>query len=491
VQLVTGSSQFDAECRAALDYIVDLHAKQRKDVWSRHDAERAKIQRSLARHALKYGCLPTVERAQSERPKRPVGAVATVEEVEVQARREASTLWLLSERCSLLTAFRQQVRRIQTEWGDYLVKLQNEYIADFRATSGGDPPADDLLDFSSLSSSGERNWLAQAKQESLIHTAPVIAAPSRAVAVHSASPTVQALRNKFRLSVQAVQRQQEDAIRWVVRQSRKMLAQADAQERERQSVFRYEDAVSQEWATIFCALDAVLAAASPPRGAFSPSMALTDGGGSLVRPLRPALAADGQDVVEAALLNSDLEHIRPMRSLRSSPFSRSSPSDAADLPAQGRLSPSSSRRPSPGGADEVSTHSSRYTSSDSNPSEALSTPGSGTMSVATAGRKSPSPPPDSLTLHRERAGTVDGSPPSRRHYRPTPHNSMSLSGRVAMSGSGTPTSRSGSSSPTTDTSRKSACRVGSAGSSAQLRRSAQYGLTQANGRVPSSLPSRA
>lgn len=125
-----------------------------------------------------------------------------------------------------------------------------EYVREYRAMTGSDPPEADFAGMSSGSrSKGERNWLSKAKQESLIHTAPVLAPEVGRPAAMSAS-SAHGVRERFQTSVAAVVRQQEEAVRWILRQCRRMLAQAAAQERERLCVARYRDRVTLEWAAI-------------------------------------------------------------------------------------------------------------------------------------------------------------------------------------------------------------------------------------------------
>ena len=119
------TAQIASECRAALNYIVDLHTKQRKDVWARHAAERSKLRRSVARHAAKHGAADAVAGAEALRAVPSKGSSARFSDAEAQALREASANWLKSERYSLLTAFRQQVRRVQTEWSDHVQQLRD------------------------------------------------------------------------------------------------------------------------------------------------------------------------------------------------------------------------------------------------------------------------------------------------------------------------------------------------------------------------------
>lgn len=117
--------QIASECSAALNYIVDLHTKQRKEVWARHAAERSKLRRSVFKHCAKHGASGAVTAAEPHpRPPSP-GSRAIFVGAETQALREASANWLRAERFSLLTAFRQQVQRVQTEWSDHVQQLRD------------------------------------------------------------------------------------------------------------------------------------------------------------------------------------------------------------------------------------------------------------------------------------------------------------------------------------------------------------------------------
>lgn len=120
---VAGWSQIGSECKAALNYIVDLHSKQRKEVWTKHAAERAKLRRSIAKHAGKHGFDDIFASADARRELPRVGDIATEDDARRQAIREASAKWLKAEKFGLLTAFRQQVQRVQTEWSDHVGQL--------------------------------------------------------------------------------------------------------------------------------------------------------------------------------------------------------------------------------------------------------------------------------------------------------------------------------------------------------------------------------
>ncbi|KAA0149206.1 hypothetical protein FNF29_06093 [Cafeteria roenbergensis] len=281
-------SQIASECRAALNYIVDLHTKQRKDVWARHAAERSKLRRSVARHAAKHGAADAVAGAEALRAVPSKGSSARFSDAEAQALREASANWLKSERYSLLTAFRQQVRRVQTEWSDHVQQLRDEYSREYRIVTGSDPPASDFEGIAgSEVASGERNWLSKAKQETLIHTAPVLAPDARSSRIAGTGSSAAGVRDRFFEAVAGVVRQQEDAVRWILRQCRRMLAQAAAQERERLAVAMHRDSVDREWAAITLAVEAAqqfenaqaeaaLAGASSPGGARSPASSRGD-----------------------------------------------------------------------------------------------------------------------------------------------------------------------------------------------------------------------
>lgn len=149
--------------------------------------------------------------------------------------------------------------------------LLQEYTETFRDATGSPPPAEDFCGIAvSKPGAGERNWLSKAKQESLIHTAPVLAPDMSASGFRGSASTDSAsgaaVRSQFKAAVAAVIRQQEEAVRWIVRQCRRMQAQAEAQERERLSVARHTDSFDVEWDSLRRAVqtaqDAVDAAAA-------------------------------------------------------------------------------------------------------------------------------------------------------------------------------------------------------------------------------------
>lgn len=285
-----------------MDYILDVHMSQRKSVLSKQSKQRASLAKAVTA-AIKTHLgpaavskeplpAPTAEPPSSLPPLSPtshrshastlpvpgyappaVGSAATVADVAVLQREEAAQVWTHRERYTIQAAFTNQLARIEAEWKEYLVSMHSEWEDEYKAITGHAPDqaavAATGVDVQALKSgSGDppKSWLDKAKQEQLIHTAPVImpsgagamrrgAAPSAPTAPSTslsatAKRQVAELATKYANARASVKAQQAEVARWVQRQCRRMLMQVDGAGQERAAVAAAEAKLAASWADV-------------------------------------------------------------------------------------------------------------------------------------------------------------------------------------------------------------------------------------------------
>jgi hypothetical protein len=157
-------------------------------------------------------------------------------------RLQATAAWGDNEKYHLQVAFGNQISRVEDEWGAYEVQLNNDYEAQRADIEGRHQPDRGMQ---APSPSSGKQWKDKAKQESLIHTAPVHsptaaipASPKRsgggAGAGGGAGSSVAAQRelrqldSSYRQAQQQFRTQKAAALRWIQRQADRMYTQAAA-----------------------------------------------------------------------------------------------------------------------------------------------------------------------------------------------------------------------------------------------------------------------
>ena len=157
-------------------------------------------------------------------------------------RLQATAAWGENEKYHLQVAFGNQISRVEDEWGAYEVQLNDDYEAQRADIEGRDRS----MQAPSPSSSGKQ-WKDKAKQESLIHTAPVHsptaaipASPKRsggagggaggggAGSSVAAQRELRQLDNSYRQAQGQFRTQKAAALRWIQRQADRMYTQAAA-----------------------------------------------------------------------------------------------------------------------------------------------------------------------------------------------------------------------------------------------------------------------
>jgi len=304
------SVQIDNECMAAMQYIHEVHAKQRKQVYTRQARERASLTKALLQAiGTKLGTDLTARTEPLAAPSSQAGGQHTqalpplsppssssgsagslvglpicghqppaahswgsAADAEVLHREEAARLWGQREEYTIQAAFTNQLARVDAEWKEYLLSMHKEWAAEYVAITGHQPDAAaeratgaDMAALHSTAAGGDKkNWLNKAKQEQLIHTAPVIrpkagsamhvagsghAAPtsSSAILSSSAKRRVAELNEKYALARASVVAQQSEVSRWVNRQCRRMLMQVRGAARERAAAAAHEGKESRAW----------------------------------------------------------------------------------------------------------------------------------------------------------------------------------------------------------------------------------------------------
>ncbi len=293
-----------------MQYIHEVHAKQRKVVYVRQARERASLTKALLQAiGSKLGTEVTTRtepmtvsnssgatsESQSLPPLSPPSsssgagsAVAglpisghqppaaqswgSAADAEVLHREEAARLWGQREEYTIQAAFTNQLARVDAEWKEYLLSMHKEWAAEYRAITGHEPDAAaeratgaDMAALHNTAAGGDKkNWLNKAKQEQLIHTAPVIrpkagrdmhvagsghAAPTSASAALSpaAKRRVAELNDKYAVARASVVAQQSEVSRWVNRQCRRMLMQVRGAARERAAAAAHEGKEARAW----------------------------------------------------------------------------------------------------------------------------------------------------------------------------------------------------------------------------------------------------
>lgn len=281
-------AQMHEETRGALAHIIDLHKKQRRGVYQKLAAERQKLAKSLHESASdlcrslslplpakSLACLTAPVRRSSRSsgthlprvgssktitslldgaravdpanaalraPITPSGDMATDEAMH---RRQVAEHWAEGERFNLRQAFKSQMDRIEADWESYLQDMTTEYHTERARLLG------ESVKTAPSRAQGKENghWLAKEKQDTLIHTAPVLApstsfhaaTPAKKASAGAAAGTMSAstrrelaaLDGRYEEAKRQVMVQQEEALRWTRRQSERMISQVDAQEVER------------------------------------------------------------------------------------------------------------------------------------------------------------------------------------------------------------------------------------------------------------------
>jgi len=159
---------------------------------------------------------------------------------EAAHRAQVAEHWAEGERFNLRQAFKSQMDRIESDWESYLQEMEVEYKTERAKMLGVE--VNESMPHGPNKENG--HWLAKEKQDTLIHTAPVLApntsfraggakrATSRSVSA-STRREVAALDGRFEEAKRQVIVQREEALRWTRRQSERMISQVDAQEAER------------------------------------------------------------------------------------------------------------------------------------------------------------------------------------------------------------------------------------------------------------------
>lgn len=164
--------------------------------------------------------------------------------------------WAEGEKFNIMHAFQQQVNRIRAEWDDYLESMNREFVVEKAKIEGTDPQKA-LRDIQRIRRSDQGHWLSKEKQETLVHTAPVLspnavgmgggfgdasspsASRSRGLSA-SARRRLTELEQRYEDAKAQVTIQQSEAIRWVHRQRNRMVLQVEAQEIERASRHKHQ-----------------------------------------------------------------------------------------------------------------------------------------------------------------------------------------------------------------------------------------------------------
>ena len=202
---------------------------------------------------------------------------------EERMREQVSEHWAAGERWNLEVAFGYQKSRVEAEFGHYLQQIQNEYDTRRRSLLANLSPTAKRKIVAASPGAGGANgagggaaqsspagpWKNKEKQGQLIHTAPVFspsevgplspkgaaATPSAIAAANAAADAAAGVDAAENVTVVAelrqlddqlvdakrqVLQQQDDALRWIQRQSMRMLLQLEGADEER--------AVREKWA---------------------------------------------------------------------------------------------------------------------------------------------------------------------------------------------------------------------------------------------------
>ena len=147
-------------------------------------------------------------------------------------RLQATAAWGSNEKYHLKVAFDNQISRVEDEWGAYEAQLNNDYETQRADIEGRDRGA------ASPSPVSGKQWKDKAKQEALIHTAPVHsptaaipASPSRGGSGATGAAAQRELRQleaSYRAAQTQFRTQKAAALRWITRQADRMYTQAAA-----------------------------------------------------------------------------------------------------------------------------------------------------------------------------------------------------------------------------------------------------------------------
>lgn len=93
---------------------------------------------------------------------------------EEKMRRNVDEYWAEAERFNLREAFRSQAERIEVEWSRYLADMERDYRVAKAKVTGTPVDANGSPAPTSAPTPGSGKWVSKEKQDTLIHTAPVL-----------------------------------------------------------------------------------------------------------------------------------------------------------------------------------------------------------------------------------------------------------------------------------------------------------------------------
>eukprot|EP01039_Chlorochromonas_danica_P007243 gene7243-8012_t len=230
------------ETRAFFNKVTSHNMKKWQSVRNRQYQERRAIQTQIneAVTATSSSSAGAVRSA----PLAAAGGAVAVGAIDLD--REAQRLlvdyyknWQHYELIHLQEAFKTQSQKIDHEWGSQEVILANEFQekkericgkeSDVRRSQGGSLT-------SSLEHSGDRRWHHPEKQQTLIHTAPVISPQrprSQSRLNGSALGELARIEKEYEEALTALEKQKTDAKRWLLRQQIRFAAQSEELRREK------------------------------------------------------------------------------------------------------------------------------------------------------------------------------------------------------------------------------------------------------------------
>eukprot|EP00753_Platysulcus_tardus_P016330 PLAT5616.1.p1 GENE.PLAT5616.1~~PLAT5616.1.p1 ORF type:complete len:389 (-),score=185.98 PLAT5616.1:56-1222(-) len=275
-----------SEVQQALRYTSDLLLSRFKELCATQARERrrfvASLRSQLAELQGELSCPltgATVDSSSDAALERGRAALRGDVVVEEAALKD----WALAERYNFHTAFSLQLDKVEEEWKAYTARMETEFEARAAALGGKlrrhSRDEGDAASGGAPAGSGKRRWMDNAKQEMLIHTAPVLSPTARTgggggggraggggggggvggvrgAAAGRTSARMAALRREFAESVRAVQAQREEAVRWIMRQRTRLLLHVDVADAEARAKHALQAEEQADWVAALATLQA-------------------------------------------------------------------------------------------------------------------------------------------------------------------------------------------------------------------------------------------
>lgn len=143
--------------------------------------------------------------------------------------RQNAAGWAVSETFNISSAFEQQKRRLDAEWAECFKKLESEHRFACAQLIQAEAKSTASKERETITKKGSRTWHSRVKQESLIHTAPVLSPsigphPKAAMTNNTKSADqLKLLQLKFRQTQNMMKHQKEYALRGIERAKRRVL----------------------------------------------------------------------------------------------------------------------------------------------------------------------------------------------------------------------------------------------------------------------------